>query len=90
MKTGSYDSIGYSLAIHFNSMFLAYCSVLELSFYALAGSFMELPTAEIARRHGPRTPVKATVVMLLLKARSLSCTGYYDTANSVTAWRFHR
>lgn len=61
-----YDFLDYALAIHFNSMFLAYCSVLGLSFYALAGSFMELPTAEIARRHGPRTPVKAIVVVLLL------------------------
>ena len=51
-----YDFLNYALAIHFNSMFLAYCGVLGLSFYALAGSLPALPTAEIARRFGPRTP----------------------------------
>jgi len=61
-----YDFLNYALAIHFNSMFLAYCGVLGLSFYALAGSSLPLPTAEIARRYGPRTPVKTTAVVLLL------------------------
>ena len=61
-----YDFLGYALAAHFNSMFLAYCGVLGLSFYALAGNLMALPTAEIARRYGPRTPVKTTGIVLLL------------------------
>jgi len=61
-----YDFLGYALAIHFNSMFLAYCGVLGLSFYALAGSFISLPSAEIALRYGPRTPVKTTAIVLLL------------------------
>ncbi len=61
-----YDFLGYALALHFNSMFLAYCGVLGLSFYALAGSLMALPTAEAARRYGPRTPVKTTGIVLLL------------------------
>lgn len=43
-----YDFLGYALAAHFNSMFLAYCGVLGLSFYALAGNLMDLPTGEIA------------------------------------------
>ncbi len=61
-----YDFLNYALAIHFNSMFLAYCAVLGLSFYALAGGLPALPTAEIARRFGPRTPVKTTAILLLL------------------------
>jgi len=61
-----YDFLNYALAIHFNSMFLAYCGVLGLSFYALTGGLRALPTAEIARRFGPRTPVKTTAVLLLL------------------------
>lgn len=61
-----YDFLNYALAIHFNSMFLAYCGVLGLSFYALAGGLPALPTAEIARRFGPRTPVKTTAILLLL------------------------
>jgi len=61
-----YDFLGYAFVIHFNSMFLAYCGVLGFSFYALAGNFMALPTAEVARRYGPRTPVKTTGIVLLL------------------------
>ena len=61
-----YDFLGYAFAAHFNSMFLAYCGVLGLSFYALAGNLMALPTAEIARRYGPRTPLKTTGIVLLL------------------------
>jgi len=61
-----YDFLNYALAIHFNSMFLAYCGVLGLSFYALTGSLLALPIPEIARRYGPRTPVRTTAVVLLL------------------------
>ncbi len=61
-----YDFLGYALAIHFNSMFLAYCGVLGFSFYALAGSLMALPTAEVAGRYGPLTPAKTTASALLL------------------------
>ena len=61
-----YDFLNYALAIHFNSMFLAYCGVLGLSFYALAGSFAALPVAEVARRYGPRAPVRTTSIVLLL------------------------
>ncbi|MGB8062213.1 MAG: hypothetical protein WCF26_09985 [Candidatus Sulfotelmatobacter sp.] len=61
-----YDFLGYALAIHFNSMFLAYCGVLGLSFYALAGSLIALPTAEIAGRYGPRTPAKTAASVFLL------------------------
>jgi len=61
-----YDFLNYALAIHFNSMFLAYCGVLGLSFYALVGSLLALPIPAIARRYGPRTPVKTTAVVLLM------------------------
>jgi hypothetical protein len=61
-----YDFIYYSLAVHFNSMFLVYCGVLGLSFYALAGSLPSLPIPEIARRYGSRAPVKTTATVLLL------------------------
>jgi len=63
-----YDFLYYALAVHFNSLFLAYCGVLGLSFYALAGTLPSLSVSEIARRYGPRFPVKATVVVLLLMA----------------------
>jgi len=61
-----YNFLYDALEVHFNSMFLAYCGILGLSFYALAGSFPTLPVPEIIRRYGPRTPVKATAIVLLL------------------------
>ncbi len=61
-----YDFLGYAFATHFNSMFLAYCAVLGLSFFALAETLLTLPISEIARRYGPRTPRKTTAALLLL------------------------
>ncbi|MGA2903618.1 MAG: hypothetical protein ABSD98_07295 [Candidatus Korobacteraceae bacterium] len=61
-----YDFLNYALGIHFNAMFVAYCGILGLSFYALAGTLLALPIPEIARRFGPRTPVKTTAIVLLL------------------------
>jgi len=61
-----YDYLGYSLAAHFNSMFLAYCGILGLSFYALMGGFLTLPIPEIARLYGPSPRVKAAGGILLL------------------------
>jgi len=61
-----YNFLYYAFAVHFNSMFLAYCGVLGFSFYALAGGVVTLPIAEVALRYGPRTPVKTTAIALLL------------------------
>ena len=61
-----YDYIYYALSLHFNAMFLVYCGVLGLSFYALVGSVAALPIQEVAQRFGPRAPVKTTAVVLLL------------------------
>lgn len=61
-----YDFLGYAFATHYNSMFLAYCAVLGLSFFALAESLLVLPIPEIAHRYGPRTPRKTTATLLLL------------------------
>jgi len=61
-----YNFLYYAFAVHFNAMFLAYCGVLGLSFYALAGSVPALSIPEIARRYGPRTPVKTTAIALLV------------------------
>jgi hypothetical protein len=61
-----YDFLGYAFATHFNSMFLAYCAVLGLSFFALVESLLVLPIPEIAHRYGPRTPRKTTAALLLL------------------------
>jgi len=61
-----YNFLYYAFALHFNAMFLVYCGVLGLSFYALAGSIPALPIPEIGRRYAPRTPVKTTAIVLLV------------------------
>ncbi len=61
-----YDFLGYAFATHFNSMFLAYCAVLGLSFFALVETLLTLSIPEIAHSFGPRTPRKTTAAVLLL------------------------
>ncbi|MGA3134570.1 MAG: hypothetical protein ABSC88_01115 [Terracidiphilus sp.] len=77
-----YVFLGYTFGLHFNVMFLAYCGILGLSFYALAGSLPVLPIAEIARRFGARAPVKVTAVLLLLMSLG---TAYHWLAEIVPA-----
>ena len=77
-----YVFLGYTFGLHFNVMFLAYCGILGLSFYALAGSLPDLPIAEIARRFGTRAPVKVTAVLLLLMTLG---TAYHWLAEIVPA-----
>ncbi len=77
-----YDFLGYAFGLHFNAMFLAYCAILGLSFYALAGSLPALPIAEIARRFGARAPVKVTAALLLMMALA---TAYHWLAEAVPA-----
>src|SRR5271157_4966024 len=63
-----YNFAGYAFGLHFNAIFPAYCGILGLSFYALAWSFPALPVAQIARRFGPRAPVRITAIVLLVMA----------------------
>src|SRR5271157_323913 len=77
-----YVFLGYTFGLHFNVMFLAYCGILGLSFYALVGSLPALPIAEIARRFGARAPVKVTAVLLLLMSLG---TAYHWLAEIVPA-----
>jgi hypothetical protein len=77
-----YDFFGYAFDLHFNPMFLAYCGILGLSFYALAGSVPALPVGEAARRYGARAPVKGSAVLLLLMSLG---TAYHWLAEVVPA-----
>jgi len=61
-----YDFLAYAFAAHFNSMFLAYCTILGLSFFPLAENLLVLPIPDIAHGFGPRTPTKTVAVVLLL------------------------
>jgi hypothetical protein len=63
-----YDFLGYAFGLHFNAMFLAYCAILGLSFYALAGTLPAMDIEEPARRYASRAPAKVAAVVLLLMA----------------------
>ncbi len=70
-----YNFILYTLAVHFNALFLVYCGTLGLSFYALVGSLPSLPSEEIARAYGPGAPVRTVGLVFLLLA-SLAAIGW--------------
>ena len=78
-----YDFLGYALAAHFNSMFLAYCGVLGLSFYALAGNLTALPTgrspplrsAHSGEDHRYRAPADGRGHRVPLAVGNRSCSG---------------
>jgi hypothetical protein len=63
-----YNGVIYAFAVHFNSLFLVYCGVLGLSFYALAGSLTSLSPSEVAAVYSQRAPARTTAVVLLLIA----------------------
>ena len=56
----AYNFLIYCMAVHFNSLFLVYCTVLGLSFYALAGSITSLRVSEIASHYG--SPISARIM----------------------------
>jgi hypothetical protein len=63
-----YNLVIYTLAVHFNALFLVYCGVLGLSFYGILGSVTSLPFPEIARPYAERAPVKLVAVVFFLLA----------------------
>jgi len=63
-----YNFVLYTLAVHFNPLFLVYCGVLGLSFYALIGSLPGLPVEETAQSYGSRAPVKTVAWVFFLLA----------------------
>jgi hypothetical protein len=63
-----YNFVIYAFDVHFNGLFLVYCAVLGLSFYALLASLKFISISEIAARYGPRAPARTVAVMFLLLA----------------------
>jgi hypothetical protein len=63
-----YDYAMYSMAVHFNALFLVYCAALGFSFYALVLGFRSLQPSEIAKIYAPRAPVKTTATVLFVLA----------------------
>jgi hypothetical protein len=67
-----YDFVYYTLTSHFNSLFLVYCAVLGLAFYALLGVLPSLSIADTAERYTRRLPAIAMAVLFLLIALGAS------------------
>ena len=63
-----YNFVIYAFDVHFNSLFLVYCAVLGLSFYALLVSLTFISISEIAARYGQRAPARTIAVVFLLLA----------------------
>jgi hypothetical protein len=59
-----YNFVIYTMAVHFNALFLAYCGILGGSFYALVGSLPSLSLADVAGAYGRRAPVKSMAAVL--------------------------
>jgi hypothetical protein len=59
-----YNFAIYTVAVHFNTLFLVYCGILGGSFYALAGSLSSLSPADVAGAYGGRAPVKSIAAVL--------------------------
>ena len=70
-----YNFVIYTLAVHFNALFLVYCVVLSLSFYAVLGNLPSLPVAEIAQSYGQRAPVKSVALVFFMLA-SVTAAGW--------------
>jgi len=61
-----YAFVYYTLTTHFNSLFLVYCAVFGLAFYALVGVLPSLSVVDMARRYPRRLPAIATAILFLL------------------------
>jgi hypothetical protein len=70
-----YNFVIYTLAVHFNALFLVYCGVLGLSFHGLIGSLTSLPLAEIVQSFGQRAPGKLVALVFFLLA-SVTAAGW--------------
>jgi len=63
-----YDFVYYTLTSHFNSLFLVYCAVLGLAFYAVLGVLPSVSIEDTAKRYTRRLPAIATAVLFLVIA----------------------
>jgi hypothetical protein len=63
-----YNFLIYCFAVHFNALFLVYCTVLGLSLYGFIAGVLSLVPSEVAASYGPRAPAKTIAVVFLLMA----------------------
>jgi hypothetical protein len=60
-----YEFVIYSLAVHFNALFLAYCATLGVSFFALAGMAVRLLGEDVTRWYAEKPPVRTAGFFLI-------------------------
>ena len=66
----AYNFVIYTLEVHFNAMFPAYCAVMGLSFYGLVGVREHIMPDEVAKKYGPGAPRRSMAAAFLLRALS--------------------
>lgn len=82
-----YDFIFYTFAVHFNALFLVYCAVLGLSFYALAWSLSSLPVDRIQRAYSAGAPATSSAILLLAVAAAAAAMWLRDIIPALLAGR---
>jgi len=63
-----YNFLIYALAVRFNSLFLVYCAIFGMSFYAFVIGLSSFSSREAAALYSPRAPVKTIATVFLLVA----------------------
>ncbi|HEY0468245.1 MAG TPA: hypothetical protein VGC79_28805 [Polyangiaceae bacterium] len=60
-----YEFVIYGFALHFNALFLPYCAILGVCFFALIGLGIRYVQEDVGRWYPPATPVRFAGVTLL-------------------------
>ena len=63
-----YNFLIYALTVRFNSLFLVYCAIFGMSFYAFVIGLSSFSSREAAALFSPRAPVKTIATVFLLVA----------------------
>jgi hypothetical protein len=80
-----YNYAIYAFAVHVNILFLTYCCVLGLSFYALLGSLLSSSPQEMADRYGSRAPVRTLAIVFFLLALAFAAEGIAEIVPATVA-----
>ncbi len=77
-----YNLVLYAFGVHFNVMFLVYCAVLSLCFYAAVFTLPLISLDQIARAYAPRALRKTIAILLFVMSLLFAA---YDLGEDVPA-----
>lgn len=77
-----YNFVIYAFGVHFNPLFLIYCTTLSLCFYVTIFSVRFLALDQIAEKYGPRAPRKTIAIVFLYLVAS---TAFFELRSNVAA-----